>query len=53
MAHGGLPRCVRAHRLAPEGWSQLVDIAGRVPLRLWLVGYQEGPTGAHPRSHRG
>jgi hypothetical protein len=37
---------LRAHRLAPEGWSQLIDIADRVPLRLWLVIHQEGPSRA-------
>jgi hypothetical protein len=41
---------LRAHRLAPEGWSQLIHIAGRLPLRLWLVIHQERPSRAQLRA---
>jgi len=40
---------LRAHRLAPKGWSQLIDLALRAPCRLWLVIHQERPSRAQLR----
>jgi hypothetical protein len=34
---------LRAHRLSPPSWWYLLDIAERVPPRLWLVMHQEQP----------
>jgi hypothetical protein len=40
---------LRAHRLAPKGWSQLIDLAIQAPCRLWLVIHQERPSRAQLR----